>query len=964
MSTLLPSSVMQGMSPDLASFLGNMRTQFMSLQQCTNELESIGVTNARLTAQLVNAEKLIADLRSQLASQGNYPITTNASTSSAPTTPKEPGTEVSTWATTAAAAHNSVVVPTALSVRKTPRPPSVCRVAASARMFAIPTGPKGYQYVYIPRSCRLTHREVRNSLKTLGVDTGRILDINFSAKDVVGILVHNQYAEKFQTTLTTVAIEILDAFDPLDPKNIADPKYKSLSDSELEEVAAELHSDRCLKALKYLRPYVAVPVGHFFCDQGWISKEDIPVHSVSGLGAGIHDFQSPSRRLWNANGLQPRAIYDVLQHCHSLHMLFITEIWLLPPSCLPTSWSQIHLYGSPVAGNYRGSMGVSVLISPFCPYLVTQILMSSNYALAIKIGSLRIVCLYLLPTMSTHDALAVLSSIPLTNDTIICGNFNSHLGSLTGYYATNTRGLALCQWLEERALTFVNGQLSPCTSTFISFRQNVEISSIIDLFITNMSLTNATLNIHTNLSLNCDHQPDVLKLYAHTFVTNSANLKSTLQSTFKHPPSSRLPIDALTDEFNSLIYNSLSSSIGNRPPHPSHWKKLWNSALQAAAEHRNFCYKKWRRACGIDKIHWWDKHLKAQAEFRHQVQSSKCQSWHAFCRSLEHDFSKATSKIKQLKQQRQPQHVFQHSDGPATAATIMCEHLASVYSGSILPDQRPPPPHLHSNSLPFASANSPFVSSVIEGCMQFMPNCKAPGPDHIRAEMLKAIPICALLKKDYIILEWIQDKCLRMIVGGHATSSTMVLKHICNLPQMHFRANILITKFCIRAHSLPSGCLLSLLHQHHPQVSTLRSLALNFLLHSIPDNINCTSQTQLTKHFESFRQNLFNQFRLSTTQVLIHTCCPVLEVDPILFLPATRTERSLLIRWCMSWLPGKPKECACSSDHTSRRHLQFCTSIPPQLIAKLPIPPTFEDNIIDFAISALPISSANPCPLY
>ncbi|OAD68803.1 hypothetical protein PHYBLDRAFT_150393 [Phycomyces blakesleeanus NRRL 1555(-)] len=296
MSTLLPSSVMQGMSPDLASFLGNMQAQFMSLQQRTNELESLAATNAKLTAQLVNAEKLIADLRSQLASQGNCQITTNASTSSAPTTPKEPGTEASTWATTAAAAHNSVVVPTALSVCKTPRPPSVRQVAASARMFAIPTGPKGYQYVYIPRSRRLTHREVRNSLKTLGVDTGRILDINFPAKDVVGILVHNQYAEKFQTTLTTVAIEILDAFDPLDPKNIADPKYKSLSDSELEEVAAELHSDRCMKALKYLRPHVAVPVGHFFCDQGWISKEDIPVHSVSGPGAGIHDFQSPSRR--------------------------------------------------------------------------------------------------------------------------------------------------------------------------------------------------------------------------------------------------------------------------------------------------------------------------------------------------------------------------------------------------------------------------------------------------------------------------------------------------------------------------------------------------------------------------------------------------------------------------------------------------------------------------------------------
>ncbi|OAD67605.1 hypothetical protein PHYBLDRAFT_151118 [Phycomyces blakesleeanus NRRL 1555(-)] len=177
MLTLLPSSVKQGMLPDLTSFLRNMQAQFISLQQHTNELESLAATNARSTAQLA------------------------------------------------------------------PRPPFVQRVAASVRMFAISTGPKGYQYVYILRSHHFTHREVRNSLKILGVDTGYILDINFPTKEC-----------------------------------------------KLEEVAAELHSNRCLKALKYLCPHVAVSVSHFFCDQDWISKEDIPVHSVSGPGASIHDF--------------------------------------------------------------------------------------------------------------------------------------------------------------------------------------------------------------------------------------------------------------------------------------------------------------------------------------------------------------------------------------------------------------------------------------------------------------------------------------------------------------------------------------------------------------------------------------------------------------------------------------------------------------------------------------------------
>ncbi|OAD65490.1 hypothetical protein PHYBLDRAFT_72307 [Phycomyces blakesleeanus NRRL 1555(-)] len=41
--------------------------------------------------------------------------------------------------------------------------------------------------------------------------------------------------------------------------------------------------------------------------------------------------------------------------------------------------------------------------------------------------------------------------------------------------------------------------------------------------------------------------------------------------------------------------------------------------------------------------------------------------------------------------------------------------------------------------MPFASVDSPFTLSVVETFMQFMPNCKAPGPDHIHAEMLKPI---------------------------------------------------------------------------------------------------------------------------------------------------------------------------------------------------------------------------------
>ncbi|KAG0741690.1 hypothetical protein G6F24_016652 [Rhizopus arrhizus] len=88
--------------------------------------------------------------------------------------------------------------------------------------------------------------------------------------------------------------------------------------------------------------------------------------------------------LWNANGLQASTVDDLLRHCQSFSLVFITETWLLPPARLPTSWQQFHLYGSPVAGQYRGSMGVSALVSPRCPLPVVEFSVNCRYALGLS----------------------------------------------------------------------------------------------------------------------------------------------------------------------------------------------------------------------------------------------------------------------------------------------------------------------------------------------------------------------------------------------------------------------------------------------------------------------------------------------------------------------------------------------------------------------------------------------------
>ncbi|OAD78079.1 hypothetical protein PHYBLDRAFT_141942 [Phycomyces blakesleeanus NRRL 1555(-)] len=213
----------------------------------------------------------------------------------------------------------------------------------------------------------------------------------------------------------------------------------------------------------------------------------------------------------------------------------------------------------------------------------------------------------------------------------------------------------------------------------------------------------------------------------------------------------------------------------------------------------------------------------------------------------------------------------------------------------------------------------------------------------IRPKFEYGLAILPLKRTDTIQLEKIQDKCLCIIVGGHQTSSTT---------------------FCIRAHYLPSGCLLSLLHHHYSQSSSLVTLCHNTLLQSIPIDLNVHSSKALKRHFETFQQFKTDELRLSSNQVLFLACRPLLEVDPILFLPATRVERSRLVCWRMGWLPGTPKDCPCGTDHTSRRHLAVCSLVPAHLLACLPIPSNQNCNPIDFAITALPNSSQAPCPSY
>lgn len=234
----------------------------------------------------------------------------------------------------------------------------------------------------------------------------------------------------------------------------------------------------------------------------------------------------------------------------------------------------------------------------------------------------------------------------------------------------------------------------------------------------------------------------------------------------------------------------------------------------------------------------------------------------------------------------------------------------------------------------------------------------------IRPKFEYGLAISHLKAPDFKALERLQDSCLRLLVGGHSNSSTTVLKHITALPDMRFRVDTLISRFALRLSWLPQDALLTLLSSSYPtQLSRINFLRNNPLFVAMPSPP--PSEAQMKKYYRDQHQIAFDAFLQRSPPhklILLRRCRPLLGFDPILYVPATREERSLLVRWRLGWLPGSPDDCPCDEDRTSQRHFHVCRAIPPDLWDDLP--PTGPGQLkIDYCLNLLPLSpGSTPCP--
>jgi len=258
--------------------LNALKTTILNLQK---QNESLTQENERLRQQLNSQQGSTttqAQPKSGIQQQPKPHSSATQSTQQAPNATKK--TPNNSW---------TEVIKRSKKVRNPADVTDKHRQAITRGFNLAPEGPKGYTTVYFNRSRRFTRTEVRNNLHLIKADASRIIDVTFPARNIIGVLVHLQYKDNLVSILTKNNINVVEGFDPTDPKHLADPKFKEMSLSKREDAAFDLQINRCAKSLVYLanrRSRLFASVANHFLENGWTTTEYIdsvaPVNNIFG----------------------------------------------------------------------------------------------------------------------------------------------------------------------------------------------------------------------------------------------------------------------------------------------------------------------------------------------------------------------------------------------------------------------------------------------------------------------------------------------------------------------------------------------------------------------------------------------------------------------------------------------------------------------------------------------------------
>ena len=488
--------------------------------------------------------------------------------------------------------------------------------------------------------------------------------------------------------------------------------------------------------------------------------------------------------LFNATGLPKQVIYPILNVATDSSLLFLTETWLLAPTKYPTSWKQFHTYGSPINSSYnknRGHLGISLLVNPLFKSHIYHIHhenpLLAKYTLSVVISSKVLIhCLYIPPNLGDNELSEILEQLPLnfnnTTSTIICGDFNARMGEVTGDIQYNPKGRRILNWVLSNGLVNWNQRLAFGHPTSYSYQGN----SIVDYFFSNTDFYSPNLCIRDDLSLDSTHK--MLTLDIQLPVTTPSEqpsrppsrklwyIKKLKQETiynqyqiaFKNnlnlilPPPSTISFQQREDANNYIeninsqlceaIYSALDRVCGRQNTKTdSFLKDFWTEEMTETFELKEYYYRKWRKASGLNCLKYWLLHQQTKAKLRRLTVQRRNETWRQFCEKMaKSEYTKAITKFSRIRKNRSLKPIFSVAEGPQHAANIMANHLQQTFSGSLSPENGATSFNLTSqSSQPFSPDSYPFSIDSIKSAIELLPRNKAPGIDHIKSEMIQPL---------------------------------------------------------------------------------------------------------------------------------------------------------------------------------------------------------------------------------
>ncbi|KAI8384102.1 hypothetical protein BD560DRAFT_431348 [Blakeslea trispora] len=154
-------------------------------------------------------------------------------------------------------------------VRSTP-----ARRDAAARTFLPVSESQGFSFIHLPCRSKEPIFNMREKLRTLRLQSSRLLDIHYPTNNIMSILVHNDYLEEASNLLRLHQIELVSDFDPTSPSLLRDPKYADYTESQRTATAIEIHQNRLVNiALRVPVAQRKISIARSFRKQEWITEE-------------------------------------------------------------------------------------------------------------------------------------------------------------------------------------------------------------------------------------------------------------------------------------------------------------------------------------------------------------------------------------------------------------------------------------------------------------------------------------------------------------------------------------------------------------------------------------------------------------------------------------------------------------------------------------------------------------------